>query len=41
MQYKNIAAVFPRGIRTEDDSSFGDLLPIDAKFMEKDKQERA
>lgn len=41
MQYKNTAAILARGIRTEDNSFFGDLLPIDAKFMEKDKQERA
>lgn len=40
MQHKNIAAVFVGGIRTEV-SSFGELLSIDAKFIEEDKQERA
>lgn len=35
------AAVFARGIRTEDSSFFEELLSIDAKFIEDDKQKRA
>lgn len=41
MEHKNIAAVFARGIKTEDSSFFGELLSIGAKFIEEDKQDRA
>lgn len=37
---QNTAAVFVRGIRTEDSSFSGVLLHVDAKFIEEDKQER-